>query len=72
VIGDGEREVQVGEAIATVHREGPDEGSGHHAIVLFGEPQHVLADRLSLLGAEHEARVYPRTMVRISSCGTHR
>jgi hypothetical protein len=38
VVGDAEREVQVGEAIAVVHGERTHGGSGYDAVILLREP----------------------------------
>jgi hypothetical protein len=38
VVGDADGEVQVGEAVAAVHGERADGGSGKHALVILREP----------------------------------
>ena len=38
VVGDAEREVQVGEAVAAVHGERAHGGPGNHALILLREP----------------------------------
>ena len=58
VVGDAEREIQVGEAVAGVNRERADGRSGDHALVLPGEPQQLLAESVPLVDREHAPRVY--------------
>jgi hypothetical protein len=53
VADDAEREVHVGEAIAAAHSERPHHGPGYDAAVLLREPQHALAEGISLLDGEH-------------------
>lgn len=53
VLDDAERKVYVREGVTCVDGEGADQCSGHHALVPFGEPEHVLAERITLVDGEH-------------------
>jgi hypothetical protein len=67
LIGDGEREVQVGEAIAVVHSERAHHGTRNDTLVILGEAEHSFAERIPLFRGEHGARVYPRSSERNAS-----
>jgi hypothetical protein len=71
VAGDAEREVQVGEAIAAAHSERPHHGPGYDPAVLLREPQHALAEGISLLDGEHA--YFPRffAMVDLGTLAVH-
>ena len=56
VINDAEGEIQIRVAVASVHGERAHCGSGHHALVHYGQPEHVLAQSIPLLNREHNAR----------------
>jgi hypothetical protein len=51
--GYGERQVYVGEAIATVHSERAHDGSGYDAVIGLSEPQHAFAESIPLLDGKH-------------------
>jgi hypothetical protein len=56
-IGDPEREVQVGEAVAASHSEGPHGDAGDDALVVLGELEHSRTQRVPLLDREHSASI---------------
>ena len=49
MVGGAEREIQIGEAVALVHRQRTDSCARDHAIIVLREPQHTLAQRIPLL-----------------------
>ena len=53
MVGYGERQVYVGEAIAAVHSERAHDGSGYDADIGLSEPQHALAESIPLLDGKH-------------------
>ena len=53
VIGDAERQVHVGEAVALIERERAHDGPGDDALVLLPEAQDALAERIPLFDGEH-------------------
>jgi hypothetical protein len=61
--GYGERQVQVGEAIATVHSERTHDGSGYDAVIGLPEPQHAFAESIPLLDGKHA--YCPRSLFRM-------
>jgi hypothetical protein len=56
MVRHGEREVHVGEAVATVHGERADGGPGHDPLILLRELQQALAESIPLLNGEHRVR----------------
>jgi hypothetical protein len=54
VVGDGEGEVKVREAIAAAERQRPDSGSGNDPFVVLGKRQHAFAQHVPLLDREHD------------------
>jgi hypothetical protein len=52
-VGDAEGEVEVGEAVAAVDREGTDDGARDDAVIALREPEDPRAERISLLDGEH-------------------
>jgi hypothetical protein len=57
VARDCEGEVEVGEAVApAVDCQRSDLGAGDDALVFLREPQHVLAESITLLDGEHRRR----------------
>src|ERR1700704_2113793 len=56
-VGDGEGQVQVGEAVALVQGERAHGGSGKYALVLLREPYQAITDSVPLLNGEHEPRL---------------
>ena len=61
VVDDPEGEIQVRVAVSAVYGERAHCGSDHNALVLLGEPEHVLAQSIPLLNREHNARKLPRS-----------
>ncbi len=56
MVGDAEREVQVGEAVAAaLHGKRAHGGSGNDALILLREPEQAIAERIPLLNGVHDA-----------------
>ena len=53
MIGDAERQVHVGEAVALIERERAHDGPGDDALVLLPEAQDSLAKCIPLFDGEH-------------------
>jgi hypothetical protein len=53
MVGDAERKVQVGEAVAAVYGERAHDGSGDDAPILLRNPSQALAESITLLRGEH-------------------
>jgi hypothetical protein len=53
MVGDAEREIEIGEVVARVHRQRTHSGARDHAIIVLREPQHPRAHRIPLLDGEH-------------------
>ena len=50
---DGEREVEIGPAVAGTRRQPTDDGRCHHASIRLGQPEHVVAGTVAVVDAEH-------------------
>lgn len=61
VVGDAERRVDVGVAIAAVDGERADDGAGDDAHIRLREPQHALPEGIPLLDGEHPSRLCAAT-----------
>lgn len=64
-LSDTERQVQVGEAVALVHRKGADGGARDDPAVFLAQAQHAITQAVSLLYGEH--RSFPLSVRRRSS-----
>jgi hypothetical protein len=56
VIGDAERQIQIGEPVARSSRERSHRGPGDDALVLLRELQHMCPEFVTLLDGEHAGR----------------
>ena len=63
MIGDAERQVQVGEAVAVIESERTHDRSGDDALILLPHTQDALAERVTLFDGEHEHDASPASAV---------
>ena len=56
MVGDAEREVDVGEPVGAVDGERAHHGTGDDALIPLRVPEHALDESIALLGAEHAMR----------------
>jgi len=52
-LSDAERQVQVREAVALVHREGSDGGSADDPVIILAQTQHAITQAVSPVNGEH-------------------